>query len=72
MEISKEIMRSLLKKAIDEHSCKEILEVGFRRGVEWFVFESDFTMTKELLARIEYLERENKNLTEAIHRQVQN
>lgn len=64
----KESFKAMLKKAIDDHSCKEPLEVGFRRGVEWYVFESGFT--GPLLERIAALEIENKQLKEALHRQA--
>lgn len=63
-------MKDILKKAIDEHSCKEPLDVGFRRGVEWYVFESGITVIDEMKKCIADLEAENKALKEALQRQV--
>lgn len=65
-----ERFKAMLKKAIDDHSCKEILEVGFRRGVEWYVFESDFHIAKELIEENFLLRQENEVLKKSLQRQV--
>ena len=65
-----ERFKAMLKKAIDDHSEVEILEVGFRRGVEWYVFESGFHIAKELIEQNFQLQKENADLREALQRQV--
>lgn len=65
-----ERFKAMLKKAIDDHSEVEILEVGFRRGVEWYVFESGFHIAKELIELNSQLQKENADLKEALQRQV--
>lgn len=62
--------KAMLKKAIDDHSCNEVLEVGFRRGVEWYVFESGFHLAKELIELNFQLQKENADLKAALQRQV--
>lgn len=65
-----ERFKAMLKKAIDDHSCVEVLEVGFRRGVEWYVFESGLHIAKELIELNSQLLKENADLKEALQRQV--
>ena len=65
-----ERFKAMLKKAIDDHSCYEILEVGFRRGVEWYVFESGFHIAKELIEENFLLRQENEVLKKSLQRQV--
>lgn len=65
------LVEKQLKKAIDEHSCKEALEVGFRRGVHWYVFESGFSFYDDVAKIIEQLRAENAELKASLQRQVQ-
>ena len=65
-----ERFKAMLKKAIDAHSCVEVLEVGFRRGVEWYVFESGLHIAKELIELNSQMQKENADLKEALQRQV--
>lgn len=69
-----ERLKAMLKKAIDDHSEVEILEVGFRRGVEWYVFESGFhiaqEMIQEMIQEIQLLKVENDMLKQSLQRQV--
>lgn len=68
---NRELSKVLIKKLIDDHSCKEPLEVGFRRGVEWFVFESGVSFIGDFLKKYDSLLKENKELKESLARQVQ-
>lgn len=65
-----ECFKAMLKKAIDDHSCFEILEVGFRRGVEWYVFESGLNIAQEMIQEIKMLRIENEMLKKSLQRQV--
>ena len=65
-----ERFKAMLKKAIDDHSEVEILEVGFRRGVEWYVFESGFHIAQEMIQEIQLLKVENDLLKQSLQRQV--
>ena len=65
-----ERFKAMLKKAIDDYSCFEILEVGFRRGVEWYVFESGFHIAQEMIQEIQLLRVENELLKQSLQRQV--
>lgn len=64
------LFKAMLKKAIDDYSCIEPLDVGFRRGVEWYVFESGLHIAQEMIQEIQMLRIENEMLKKSLQRQV--